>query len=93
MKRERTKNVDLGSQAKRHATMKPTRRKEYEGDTENVLSTGSTLLDLAISGGCVRGGGIPAGIMVVAYGDHRDLHSFPTRRSSDLINHLQKCLI
>jgi protein RecA len=68
MKRERTKNVDLGSQAKRHATTKPTRRKEYEGDTENVLSTGSTLLDLAISGGRVRGGGIPAGIMVVAYG-------------------------
>ncbi len=37
-------------------------------DWDNVLSTGSTLLDLAISGGRVRGGGIPAGILVEVYG-------------------------
>jgi recombination protein RecA len=68
MKRERTKNVDLGSQAKRHATTKPTRRKEYEGNEEKIISTGSTLLDLAISGGRVRGGGLTAGIMVEIFG-------------------------
>jgi protein RecA len=32
------------------------------------ISTGSTLLDLAISGGRVRGGGIPAGILVEIFG-------------------------
>lgn len=37
-------------------------------DFSRVISTGSTLLDLAISGGAVRGGGIPPGIMVVGYG-------------------------
>jgi len=31
---------------------------------ENVVSTGSTLLDLAISGGAKRGGGIPGGFIV-----------------------------
>lgn len=34
----------------------------------NVVSTGSTLLDLSISGGRVEGGGIPGGIMVEIYG-------------------------
>lgn len=33
-----------------------------------IISTGSTLLDLAISGGRVRGGGIPGGIMVEVFG-------------------------
>jgi len=33
-----------------------------------VVSTGSTLLDLAISGGIVRGGGIPGGILVEVFG-------------------------
>lgn len=36
--------------------------------TEKIISTGSTLLDLAISGGRIRGGGIPSGIMVELYG-------------------------
>lgn len=35
---------------------------------DRVLSTGCTLLDLAISGGRHRGGGIPGGIFVEAYG-------------------------
>lgn len=39
-----------------------------EGDFETVVSTGSTLLDLAISGGRVRGGGIPSGILVEIFG-------------------------
>lgn len=36
--------------------------------TDNLVSTGSTLLDLAIAGGRVRGGGIPSGIMVELFG-------------------------
>ena len=42
-------------------------RKKYDG-TETFISTGSTLLDLAISGGRVRGGGIPGGILVEIFG-------------------------
>lgn len=41
---------------------------DYEGDTSIMVSTGSTLLDLAISGGRVKGGGIPAGILVEIFG-------------------------
>lgn len=35
---------------------------------DKVVSTGSTLLDLAISGGRVRGGGLPGGILVEIFG-------------------------
>lgn len=35
---------------------------------EQVVSTGSTLLDLAISGGRKRGGGLPGGILVEVFG-------------------------
>lgn len=35
---------------------------------KGVISTGSTLLDLAISGNRIRGGGIPAGTMFICYG-------------------------
>lgn len=38
------------------------------GDFTRIVSTGSTLLDLAVSGTRVRGGGIPAGIMCMIYG-------------------------
>lgn len=41
---------------------------KLDGNIEMMISTGSTLLDLAISGGRVRGGGIPAGIMVEIFG-------------------------
>lgn len=57
------------------------RAKEIEEETENyqppkkkkvsfkqVVSTGSTLLDLAISGKRIRGGGIPGGILVEIFG-------------------------
>jgi len=37
-------------------------------DTDKVISTGSTLLDLAISGGRLRGGGLPGGIMIELHG-------------------------
>ena len=43
-------------------------KKELDGNIEKMISTGSTLLDLAISGGRVRGGGIPAGVLVEIFG-------------------------
>lgn len=39
-----------------------------DGNFLEVVSTGSTLLDLAISGGRVRGGGLPGGIFVEIFG-------------------------
>ncbi|MFW6272179.1 MAG: hypothetical protein ACOC2U_00150 [bacterium] len=62
------KTSKLGKELKKHASRKSTKKKKYEGNTEVMISTGSTLLDLAISGGRKRGGGIPGGIMVVGYG-------------------------
>ncbi len=44
------------------------KKSEYNGNMETMISTGSTLLDLAISGGRVRGGGIPGGILVEVFG-------------------------
>ena len=47
---------------------KPIERKpKYDGNIEMITSTGSTLLDLEISGERIRGGGIPSGIMVEIY--------------------------
>lgn len=44
---------------------------EKEGSfAKGRVSTGSTLLDLAISGTRIRGGGLPAGILVEAFGPH-----------------------
>jgi len=40
----------------------------FEGYLDSTVSTGSTLLDLAISGGRVSGGGIPGGILLEVYG-------------------------
>lgn len=58
----------LSSQMKRKAETKEPPRQEYDGDFGTVISTGSTLLDLAISGGRIRGGGLPGGIFVEAFG-------------------------
>jgi RecA/RadA recombinase len=44
------------------------RRRKHDGTVEQMISTGSTLLDLAITGGRVRGGGIPGGIFVEIFG-------------------------
>jgi recombination protein RecA len=69
MKRSRTKeNKDLGEQVKNHANTKAEKKAKYEGNMETTISTGSTLLDLAISGGRKRGGGLPSGIMVEFFG-------------------------
>lgn len=56
----------IKQKVKKHAEMKRTRRPK--GNSEKMISTGSTLLDLAISGGRVRGGGIPGGILVEIFG-------------------------
>lgn len=47
---------------------KGTKKKKNKINTKMVVSTGCTILDLAISGGVVRGGGIPGGIMMEIYG-------------------------
>ena len=58
MKRTKQQKPKLSTQMKRRAAnSKPIEMKEYEG-SDQVVSTGSTLLDLAISGE-VPGGGIP----------------------------------
>jgi protein RecA len=46
----------------------PEKKPEYDGNFGQVISTGSTLLDLAISGGRIRGGGLPGGIFVEVFG-------------------------
>lgn len=64
-----TQPLLLSTQMKRKAA-KPVleEKKEYDGNFGTIISTGSTLLDLAISGGRVHGGGLPGGILVEAFG-------------------------
>lgn len=61
------KKPELASQIRRHSKKKET-SKPYAGNTETMISTGSTLLDLAISGGRKRGGGLPSKILVEIFG-------------------------
>ena len=70
MKRSTTKDIPLSEQVKsKVARNEPTNLQEYsEGDFGIVMSTGSTLLDLAISSGRIHGGGIPSGIFVELFG-------------------------
>jgi len=58
----------LSREVKDNTKKKIKRRKEYEGNFSSIVSTGSTLLDLAISGGRIRGGGLPGGILVEIFG-------------------------
>ena len=58
----------LSKQVKRHSAKPAEIEKPFEGNFNQVISTGSTLLDLAISGGVHHGGGIPGGILVEAFG-------------------------
>ena len=58
----------LSQQVQDKSKTPPARKKALEGNAETMISTGSTLLDLAISGGRVRGGGIPGGILVEVFG-------------------------
>ena len=66
---KRTKTTEpLSSQVKKKSIKIAEKKKEFDGDQGTMVTTGSTLLDLAISGGRVRGGGIPAGILVEIFG-------------------------
>lgn len=67
MKRTR-KTDDLNSQIKETAKKKPKKKKKLEGNIKMMTSTGSTLFNLAICGGRVRGGGLPCQIMVEIFG-------------------------
>ena len=58
----------LTKQMKDKQGTKKAKRKKLDGNTEKMLSTGSTLLDLAISGTRKHGGGIPGGIFVEIFG-------------------------
>lgn len=68
MRKKRKKSIT--QQIQNHAKKKflTPKKQEYDGDLTNVISTGSTLLDLAISGGRKKEGGIPGGIMVEIFG-------------------------
>lgn len=64
----RRKSETLSEQMKRRSAEPRPKRNQYDGVVTHTVSTGSTLLDLAISGGRVRGGGIPTGILVEIFG-------------------------
>lgn len=75
--KEKTKrlNKSLADQVKtkskqsiRSQTKTEEKAGEYKGNLKKMTSTGSTLLDLAISGGVSDKGGIPAGISVELFG-------------------------
>lgn len=72
MERTRKEQISLSSQVKAHSKRTPAEDDDsggaYKGNFKTLISTGSTLLDLAISGGRVRGGGIPGGILVEIFG-------------------------
>jgi recombination protein RecA len=59
----------IGAQVRKHSEksgIEPI-REEYSGSNQTI-STGSTLLDLAISGGRFPSGGIPGGVLVEIFG-------------------------
>jgi len=67
MKRNKT-SASLSTQMKTRASKPAKEAEEFDGTTAKMISTGSTLLDLAITGGRVRGGGMPGGILVEVFG-------------------------
>jgi RecA/RadA recombinase len=64
----RPKKVDSEAVAQVKRKAKKEALPEKEPKFDKVVSTGSTLLDLAISGRRVRGGGIPGGIFLELFG-------------------------
>lgn len=69
MLRRTNKSEKLSTQMINRASKPLQRKPGHEGKFfGNNISTGSTLVDLAISGGRVRGGGLPAGILVEIFG-------------------------
>ena len=65
---QRKEITPVSKQVKKRVETPVKKKEKYAGNTGVMISTGSTLLDLAISGGRVRGGGIPGGIMVEIFG-------------------------
>jgi len=67
---ERTeRSASLSKQmTERVQKVKKDEKEEYDGNFGKVISTGSTLLNLTISGGRCRGGGLPGGILVEIFG-------------------------
>jgi len=69
MKRTKRTSKSLASKVENYLNGPSNQQsKEFDGDTKLMVSTGSTLLDLAISGGRCKYGGIPAGILVEIFG-------------------------
>lgn len=58
----------VSKQLRRRVNNPPEAEEPNKGNFELIRSTGSTLLDLAVSGGRVYGGGLPAGILVEIFG-------------------------
>lgn len=68
---QRTRNTEepLSEQIRKRVSTKIEPVKEYpDGDFGTVISSGSTLVDLALSAGRIRGGGLPGGILVEIFG-------------------------
>lgn len=68
MERKKKPESSLAKQMKARAATKVQSVPSSAGNTEVMISTGSTLLDLAISGQRVHGGGLPGGILVEIFG-------------------------
>jgi len=58
----------LSTQMKHKAAVPVKKKKEWIGNFNTLTSTGSTLLDLSISGKRKRGGKIPGGVLIEAFG-------------------------
>jgi len=58
----------LSNQIKKKVSTPIVKKPEFDGNFGKHISTGSTLLDLTISGGRIRGGGLPGGIFVEIFG-------------------------
>lgn len=66
-----TRTRGLGSQMRRRVDSgqkEKEKKEELHGNIETMVSTGSTLLDLAITGGRKRGGGCPTGVFMEVSG-------------------------
>lgn len=68
VRRRQRKPNTLTEQVEKSSRKVIERPPKHDGNLDMVTSTGSTLLDLEISGEHVRGGGIPAGILVEIFG-------------------------
>ncbi len=66
LKRRKKTSKQLAEEVKKVTTSPIEKSKKVE--VKKVISTGSTLLDLAISGNRIRGGGVPGGIIMEVFG-------------------------